>query len=124
MENPHIKIKHVDGGNDKSYLKHCYFRETHVPNTFHFFQKDGTRIHTEPHPLSSGEDFTFNLTGNDGKERFFGVTEFFISEEGGAEGRWSVPPRDTFDEGDPETGTFQAPGGHPDELSAGASGSA
>jgi len=125
MDNPKIRIKHVHGGEDKSYLQQCYFEEKGHTNGFLFFTKDGGRILTYPSIITSGQDFSFKLPSIDGQEIEFQVTEFCISDVEGAHGRWSVPiqPGDD-DDGDPETGTFQAPGGHPIELSAGASGSA
>ncbi|HSL55846.1 MAG TPA: hypothetical protein VK868_15685 [Pyrinomonadaceae bacterium] len=125
MENPKITITIVHGGSDKHELKFCYFQEIDDTDTFLFFQHDGTPIPTFPSPVLNGEDFSFQLGEDDGKKIHWVIFEFKISEETRrAHGRWWAHTRDEFGAGDPETGTFQAPGGNQEELSAGASASA
>ena len=125
MDNPKIVITEVHGGEDKNDLLFCYFQETTTKNEFLFFKEDGTPIPTVPSPIKKHEDFSFCLCGEDGEMTDFEVTEFKISEKKlKASGHWSAPRRGKSADPDPETGTFQAPGGHPEELSAGASGSA
>ena len=113
-----ITIREVTGGNNKSYLEQCYFQEIGSTNTFHFFQPDGTQIITQPPVVSNEKNFKFEL-----EDKRWEVTHFLISAaHSAAKGHWKIK-KHTDDEGDPETGTFQAPGGSGAELSAGATAS-
>ena len=124
--NPEIIVKHAPGTKSKdkrgSDLKGCYFQaRRHRGNvmSFRLHEADGKKIHTEPHHLKNGENFTFKYGG-----LYWSVTDFSIgpAPEGIwiATGNWSAdkkkhilfnPPHEGPGQEDPETGTFQAQSG-------------
>lgn len=115
MPNPEIPIYNAptnDDGTDGNDLIDCYFVEVGTTNTYNFYDQDGNQITTYvagvASPVSNGVDFTFTYD-----DLSWTVTQFVISEEDlSASGSWSAVPVDKIaDDGDAETGTFQAQGG-------------
>ena len=110
--NPKINI-HSAPGKEKKFtdgndLLKLYFQARDNGRQYRFHQTDGTKIKTEPHHLTSGTDFTFELDGMCWK-----VTDFRVWEQPvgvfNASGTWFAHPHKA--EEDPETGTFQAQSG-------------
>ena len=128
--NPKINIKSAPGnrpgdteGND---IINWYFQLGDDGKLYRLHHQDGTKIHTEPHHLTSGKDFTFTADGLHWK-----ITEFKVWEDPvgiwNARGDWHAHDEGSrFEQGDPESGTFQAQsgGGADPELEASASASA
>lgn len=100
-----------EGFTDGNDLLNLYFQARENGREFRFHQTNGEKIHTEPHHLVSGKDFSFEISGMCWK-----VTDFRVWEQPAgvfnASGSWSTQPCEA--EGDvdgEETGTFQAQSG-------------
>jgi hypothetical protein len=118
MANPQIEIDVVKGGSEGHRLMNCYFQEIGTTKEFSFFSPERTPIPTEPSAVRDGEKFSFNYNGLS-----WNVHKFKISKKhGDAKGHWKAKSEN----GDDESGTFQAQsgGGMEDDLKASASASA
>jgi hypothetical protein len=112
---PKIHIKKAPGSEptftDGSDLIHLFFQARDNGREFRFHHTDGSKIHTEPHHLVSGTDFTFKID-----KVCWSVTNFRVWEQPAgvfnASGSWSTQPCKANGEVDgEETGTFQAQSG-------------
>lgn len=118
MANPQIQIDVVKGNSKGLCLMNCYFQEIGTTKTFSFFTPEHEPILTEPPTVCNGEKFSFKYDGSS-----WDVQKFKISKKHhDAKGHWKAKS----DNGDEESGTFQAQGGGgmDGELKASASASA